>query len=89
MNLWFTGDQLKKILETTGAADKMDIDLAIDFYNNYGQFFAEFVDLSRCSFQVEDLARPWVTEDDVFDYCVSGYQFAVLMDHPNAQINSI
>jgi archaellum component FlaG (FlaF/FlaG flagellin family) len=43
MNLWFTGDQLQKILDKTGAMDKMDIQLPMELYNNYGQFFAEFV----------------------------------------------
>lgn len=42
MNAWFTGDELKKVLEKTGALEDMELDLPVDLYNNYGQVFVEF-----------------------------------------------
>ncbi|HKK62178.1 MAG TPA: DUF4836 family protein, partial [Bacteroidales bacterium] len=44
MNLWFTGDQLKKILDNSDLADNMDVQLPVELYNNYGQLFVEFAD---------------------------------------------
>lgn len=44
MNIWFTGDQLQKVLEESGAMDNIDIDFPLEFYNNYGQLYMEFVD---------------------------------------------
>jgi hypothetical protein len=43
MNLWFTGDELIKVLGMSKKMSDLDIDFPMDLYNNYGQFFAEFV----------------------------------------------
>lgn len=44
MNLWFTGDELQKILEKSGVTKEMEMQLPMDLYNNYGQIFVEFTD---------------------------------------------
>jgi hypothetical protein len=42
MNVWFTGDELQKILEKSGMANGMNMQLPMDLKNNYGQVFVEF-----------------------------------------------
>ncbi len=44
MNLWFTGDELQKILAKSGMTNELKIQLPMDLQNNYGQFFVEFTD---------------------------------------------
>jgi|GEM_PF-931903 len=44
MNAWFTGDELRKILEKSGMGNGLDIQLPMDLKNNYGRFFMEFAD---------------------------------------------
>lgn len=44
MNLWFTGDELQRILEKSGAIEGMQMQLPMDLNNNYGQVFVEFTD---------------------------------------------
>lgn len=44
MNVWFTGDELQKILDMSGVTKEMDVQLPMDLKNNYGQIFVEFAD---------------------------------------------
>jgi hypothetical protein len=44
MNAWFTGDEMKKLLDKAKTFQDIDIDLPMDLMNNYGQFFVEFAD---------------------------------------------
>ncbi len=44
LNFWFTGDELQKLLEKSGAMDEMEINFPFALYNNYGQVYIEFVD---------------------------------------------
>ncbi|MCF8345851.1 MAG: DUF4836 family protein [Bacteroidales bacterium] len=48
MNAWFTGDEMKKLLDKARTFQDfdidIDIDLPMDLMNNYGQFFVEFAD---------------------------------------------
>jgi hypothetical protein len=44
MNVWFTGDELQKILGKSGIANGLDMQLPMDLKNNYGRFFVEFAD---------------------------------------------
>ena len=50
---------------------------------------AELLYLFCRSLQVENGPRPWVPEDDVFHHRVRRHQFAVLMNHPNPQIDGV
>ncbi|MEX0987456.1 MAG: DUF4836 family protein [Bacteroidales bacterium] len=43
-NVWFTGDELKKIMEKTNAFKEMQFELPMELYNNYGQVFVDFSD---------------------------------------------
>ncbi len=42
MNVWFTGDQFKEVLEKSGVMKEMKIDLPLELYNNYGQIFISY-----------------------------------------------
>jgi len=44
MNLWFTGDELQRIMDKSGVTEGMDMQLPMDLNNNYGQVFVEFAD---------------------------------------------
>ncbi len=41
-NVWFTGDEMKRILEKMQVNGNMDIDLPLSLMNNYGRLFVEF-----------------------------------------------
>ncbi len=42
MNIWFTGDEFKKLLEKSGKMDSVNINLPMDLKNNYVQLFVDF-----------------------------------------------
>ena len=44
MNVWFTGDELKRIMEKSPSMKGMDFDLPVELYNNYAQVFMDFDD---------------------------------------------
>lgn len=44
MNLWFTGDQIMKIINKLDAKDSIEFDIPLELSNNYGQIFADFQD---------------------------------------------
>lgn len=44
LNVWVSSDEVRKMLDKLGTMKDMDINMPVDLYNNYAQFFFEFVD---------------------------------------------